>query len=380
MVRRTVALVLTCVLVVAGAALVLLRDEPRRLTATFSRTVSLYEGARVKVLGVDVGRVDQIRVVGTAVEAEISYDPTIDLPLDVHALVVAPSIVGDRFVQLAPAYVDGPVLADGAELGLDRTGVPLELDDTYRSLGDLAQALGPEGANADGALSRLVSAAARTFDGNGEQANATVRDLADALGVLAGSSDDIDATVTNLARTTGTLAGNDTQLRAVVTLLASVGSELAGQRAEVVGAVRTLRTALDKVGGFLRTHRKELRRAIKRTDEVTSVLSRRTDDLARLVDLMPVGLTHLINLYVPRNWDPSRPGDVPVDGRTGSGALRDDVFDGLEVQLSFLLLAVCDQLPPAQRVQLQPFCGALQNAGGSIGKLIAGLSEIGQPG
>ncbi|HET7734532.1 MAG TPA: MCE family protein [Nocardioidaceae bacterium] len=375
--RRVVAGALVVALVLAASALVLGRDDSRHLTATFARTVSLYEGARVKVLGVDVGRVDEIRVVGTAVEAQISYDSDIELPRDVHALVVAPSIVGDRFVQLAPAYVDGPVLADGATLGLDRTGVPLELDDTYRSLGDLAQALGPQGANADGALSRLVSAAAQSLEGNGSTFNATVRDLSDALAVLADGSDDIDATITNLARTSETLAGNDTQLRTVVTLLASVGSELAGQRTEMVGAVRTLRTALDKVGGFLRTHRPELRRALKRTDEVASVLSRRTDDLARLVDLMPVGLTHLVNLYAPRNWDPSRPGDVPVDGRTGSGALRDDVFDGLEVQLSFLLSAVCDQLPPAERRQLQPFCGALQEAGGSIGRLIAGLSERG---
>ena len=39
------------------------------------------------------------------------------IPDDVKAIVVSPSIVGDRYVQLAPAYSGGTVLADNASLG-----------------------------------------------------------------------------------------------------------------------------------------------------------------------------------------------------------------------------------------------------------------------
>ena len=52
-------------------------------------------------------------------------------------MIVPPSIVGDRFIQLAPAYDSGRSCADGAYLDLDHTGVPVELDDTYRPIGKL---------------------------------------------------------------------------------------------------------------------------------------------------------------------------------------------------------------------------------------------------
>src|SRR5689334_8989922 len=124
-VRRS--LTIAVVLLLALAVLLVVRsggNGERTLTATFPRTTSLYAGARVKVLGVAVGKVDSIKVKGTSVEVRMSYDKNVDLPLDVHALIVPPSIVGDRFIQLAPVYTDGAVLPDDARLGLDRTGVP----------------------------------------------------------------------------------------------------------------------------------------------------------------------------------------------------------------------------------------------------------------
>ena len=44
------------------------------------------------------------------------YDPEIKLPADAKAVIVAPSIVGDRYVQITPVYESGPKLADGATL------------------------------------------------------------------------------------------------------------------------------------------------------------------------------------------------------------------------------------------------------------------------
>ena len=74
--------------------------------------------------------------------------------------MISPSVVGDRFIQLGPAYTGGPVLPDNSRLGIDRTAVPVELDDIFKSIDNLALALGPEGANKDGALSRLVDSTA----------------------------------------------------------------------------------------------------------------------------------------------------------------------------------------------------------------------------
>lgn len=376
--RRFLVLLVVGVLLVA--TLVSLRsmgDDPRRLTAVFSRTTSLYEGARVKVLGVDVGRVESITVKGTSVEVEMTYDADVQLPDDVHALIVPPSIVGDRFVQLAPAYLGGEVLADGAELGLDRTGVPLELDDTYRGLDKLAAALGPEGANKDGALSRLVRATARNLQGHGHEFNTALRELAGAMSTLAASSDDVSDTVANLGTFSNTLATNDATMRALVTNLARVGSQLNGQRDDISIAVKDLRDALQLVGAFAEKHRAELKNTVDSLTDVSGVLARRTDELEELSDIAPVGLTSLNNIAVPRNFDPENVEAVPPGARTASQSLRGVLFDDLDVTLGFALNSICASMPAEQRAELAAFCTTLGQVGGDLGALLSILTGRG---
>lgn len=366
------------VLSLVAAALASPFEAPsRHLTVTFERTIGLYEGADVRVLGIDVGRVEDVRVEGSSVRVTISYDPEVDLPRDVEALVVAPAVVGDRFVQLAPAYVGGATLPDGAHVDMARTAIPVELDDTYRTVRELAVALGPRGANVDGALSRVIGSAAELLSGNGRRLNRTVGQLAGAMSVLAAGTGDMSSMIRNLARVTDTLVGNDDRLRRVVTLLASVGVEIAGQRTEIVGAVDALGTALEKVRAFTRSHRSELTSTVQKTSRVASRLARHTETLNGLVDLFPVGLTNLVRLYVPTNWDPNNPAESVVDGRTGSGALRDNIIDSLDTQLGYLLLAICDQLSPADRLELDAFCTTLGNLGGSLGALLQQITQRG---
>ncbi len=379
--RRTRLVVVLVLATLAAAAIVVFGrgDEPdRHLTATFPSTTSLYEGAQVKVLGVKVGTVDSIEVKGTEVEVQISYDPDVKLPDDVHALVVPPSIVGDRFVQLAPPWEPGQaVLPDDAELDQSRTAVPLELDDVYRGLNDLSGALGPKGANKDGAVSRLIRASARALDGNGRLVNATIRDLAGALATLASGQGDIQTTVTNADRLTRTLAGNDAQVAALVRSLALVSTQLNGQRDDIALASRDLAGALKAVGRFTRAHRGELTTTIAGLRDVTAVLADRQADLAEIVDLAPVGLTNLLNIYEPRNWDPAHPELTPPDGRTGSASLRAALLNDLDVQLAHSLGVLCVSVPPDAAAQLAGLCQTLAATGGDAGSLLMGFLEQG---
>ena len=44
------------------------------------------------------------------------------------AVLLAPSIVSDRYVQLTPVWTSGPTLDDKTHLGLERTTQTVELD------------------------------------------------------------------------------------------------------------------------------------------------------------------------------------------------------------------------------------------------------------
>src|SRR6476620_12425504 len=125
--------------VVAALVLAAMPDQEKKyVTASFPRTVSLYEGSDVRILGVPVGKVESVRPSGTDVTVKMWYDAKYDVPADAKALIISPAIVGDRFIQLTPVFHKGQkVLASGARLSTSDTSTPLELDQIYQSIDDL---------------------------------------------------------------------------------------------------------------------------------------------------------------------------------------------------------------------------------------------------
>jgi phospholipid/cholesterol/gamma-HCH transport system substrate-binding protein len=367
------------VVLLALSALTLINDDDRKhLTALFSRAVSFYPGAQVKVLGVPVGEVTNIRVEGTHVRVDIAYDSERALPANVHAVIVPPSLLGDRFVQLTPPYTGGKALADGATVPLARTSVPVEVDETYRGLNDLASALGPEGANRDGELAQLIKAAAAGLKGNGRQLNTTLGDLSGAVDTLAAASPDMTGTITNLSKITKNLSANDSRIRTLVKTLAAVSTELNGQRTSLRKAVTTLGDALDDLGGFVHEHRPALATAIKRLARTTGTVTRHRADLAEILDVTPLAIANVYNVNVPQNWDPRHPDRVRRDARTGALNARGNTTADLATQLGHTVTALCGQLPADQQRQLAPLCGALRQAGGDLGLVISG-AVAGEP-
>ena len=157
------------VLLLVGAVVVLqgAGSGTRNVTAYFDRTVSLYKGSEVRVMGVNIGTVTAVVPEGDRVRVAMEYDEEYKLPADAKAAIVTPTLTADRFVQVAPAYTGGDVMADNAKIALQETGTPVELDRIYKSLSDLTQALGPNGANKDGSLNTLLSAGTKALSGNG---------------------------------------------------------------------------------------------------------------------------------------------------------------------------------------------------------------------
>lgn len=274
-------------------------ETPRTLSATFERTVGLYVESDVRVLGVKIGKVTAIEPAGDRVRVEMEYDEKYDVPADAKAVVVAPSIVSDRYVQLTPVYTGGEVLEDGAELSGDRTAVPVELDEIYASLDKLNLALGPKGANKDGALSDLLSVGARNLDGNGALLNATLKDFSRLVSTVNDSRDDLFGTVANLQDFTTTIASSDGTVRAFNRDLAQVAEQLEGEREDLARAVRELSVALGEVASFVRENKDDLTGSISDLAVVTGVLVKQRIALEEFLDVSPTALSNLQLAYNP---------------------------------------------------------------------------------
>src|SRR6185312_6566383 len=111
--------------------------------------------------------------------------------------------------------------------------------------------LGPNGANKNGALSRLIDVSAANLKGNGVELNGARKEFSAAISTLAGSKTDLFATVRQLQQFTTLLAQNDGGIRAVNGNLAKVGGQLAAERHDLGAALANLSTALQLVNSFV---------------------------------------------------------------------------------------------------------------------------------
>jgi virulence factor Mce-like protein len=298
--RRWIAPLVIAVLVLAAGLTVLLdQGGQKTLTAHFPRAVSIYQGSDVRVLGVPVGKVDKVTPDGTDVIVTMHYDKDVKVPADAQAVIVAPSIVGDRYVQLTPAYTKGKVLADGAVLQTDRTAVPLELDQIYGSLDQLVSALGPNGANKDGALSDLLEQTAANFGGQGAQVHQTIGDLSKLTKTLDDNKDALFGSAGQLETFVNTLAKNDSTVRDFTNSLSGVSQMLASERTDLSSSLHNLQVALGNVATFVRDNKQALGSDIDGLNRVLQVVVKDRDALNETLTAAPVALSNLYLAYNP---------------------------------------------------------------------------------
>ena len=299
--RLVLPLVILALVVAAGFTMFRGGDDFKTLTAHFPRTISIYEGSQVKVLGVGIGNVDKVTPSGTDVVVEMHYDPDVKLPADAKAVIVAPSIVGDRYVQITPVYEKGPQLADGATLQTEDTSVPLELDQIYSSLDDLNVALGPNGANKDGALSDLLDVTAQNFGGQGAQFHQTIEDFSALSQTLDDNKDELFGSARELEGVISTLATNDKTVRQFNQSLSSVSDLLSGEKEELAAALHNLSVGLGDVATFVRENRDILGKNIEHINRVAKVLVKQRAALDETLTDAPVALNNLALTYNPQS-------------------------------------------------------------------------------
>lgn len=292
------AAVVLLLVAVVGWRLMTGRDGTR-VQAMFSATVGLYPGSDVEILGVPVGTVTSVVPEGNQVRVRMELDHGQKVAADTGAVIVAPTLVSDRFVQLTEPYDGGRALSSGSVIKQDRTAVPVEIDELYDSLIDVSEKLGPNGANAHGSLSRLLDVAAANLKGQGTNVNQMLTEFGKASGTLANTDDDLFATLANLKEFNDMLVANDSTVAKVNQQFAAVTDYLAADRGDMAAAVANLGDALAVVDDFIRDNRKNLKTSVDNLIGPTRVLVKQKKSLEETVRLVPLVLQNFLNAYNP---------------------------------------------------------------------------------
>lgn len=293
--QKVIGFAATMIVVVGGLVVMMRKDDAPRMTVTasFTQAVGLYPGSSVRILGVPVGTIREVTPDGPKVRVVMDLPTDTPVPADVTAVVIPPSLVSDRYVELTPVFEEGNArLADGADIA--QTMTPVELDEILASLDSLLVALGPKGANADGSLAELVDVGAKTLgNGGGADLNDTIVNLATAVKTLADNRGDTTAIIQNLASFTHTLAQNDAKIRRLTGNLATATTFLAGESEALAEALKNLSIALGEVATLVRDHRAELGADIRTLAQVTQIVVKHKESLIEALDVLPLGASNI---------------------------------------------------------------------------------------
>ena len=258
-------------------------EDGYRLTAYFARGVSLYEGSDVRVLGLPAGEIDRVSVEGTQVRVEMTMRDEIPIPADVQATLVPLSLIGERYVQLFPAWTEGqPRAPAGAVIPLERTSVPVEPDEALAALKRFLDSLDPS------ATGRLITNLADDLEGNGQALNDALGGIAELTATLADKDDELVRIIDHFDDFTATLVTREQQLGRVLDSFATTASVLAEERGNIERLVKSLgQLSVDGLD-LVSEHRIRLQRDVEVLTRTLLSVQTNIESVRQLLDAAPI--------------------------------------------------------------------------------------------
>ncbi len=296
-------LAIALVVILAGGAVVLLRNTERvdrtHVVAYFENSNGIYAGDDVSIVGVPVGRIESIEPQPTSVKVSFWFNGKYKVPADAKAVILSPTLVTARTLQLTPAYTGGPVMNDDAVIPRERTAVPVEWDEVRQQLEKLSDSLQPTEPGGVSPLGSVINTAADNLRGEGANIRDTIIKLSQAISALGDHSADIFSTVKNLAILVSALQDSTTLMRQLNQNLASVTGALANDPDEVANAVHDLNAVVGEVQTFVAENREALGTTSDKLAGVTQALTDSLGDVKQFLHVAPNTLQNYVNIWQP---------------------------------------------------------------------------------
>jgi phospholipid/cholesterol/gamma-HCH transport system substrate-binding protein len=267
--------------------------------AYFDNSNGIFVGDEVRILGVPVGKIDKIEPQPGRVKISFWFDDKYKVPADAKAVILSPSLVTSRAIQLTPAYTNGPQMANDTVIPEDRTAVPVEWDDFRQQLQRLTDTLQPTEPGGVSTLGAFVNTTADNLRGQGANIRDTVIKLSQAFSALGDHSNDLISTIKNLSILVSALQNSTDLVRQLNQNLASVTGLLANDPNEVGHAVSDLNDVVGDVQGFVADNKESLGTTSDKLASVTTALYQSLDDIKQTLHIAPTTFQNFLNIYQP---------------------------------------------------------------------------------
>lgn len=267
----------------------------REMTVYLPKARSFYKESKVMVMGADVGSVDSVATDGDRIRVRFHISRDVPLPKGVQASIVPLNLVGERNLVLHPAWKPGDAKETSNTIPIERTSVPVEVDDALSSFTNLAKALDPT------KVQPALDQTAASFNGNGKTFNATLEESARLVQNVAGQDKNLIAVANNLHRLAGVVRGREQVLGEMIQDFSTASNVLAGERGEIQDLVHGLVDLSRNGQKLLDKYKGQLPDDLAVLTRVALILKGNASRLAQLVKALPTLSGALVNGYNPKN-------------------------------------------------------------------------------
>lgn len=210
------------------------------------------EGADVKVRGVRVGEVRDIRSTDQGAALELAIDPEKAgaIPANVSARLLPKTLFGQRYVSLElPEQRDTATLAEGSEISQDRTRNAIETERVLNNLMPVLQAVQPE------KLSSMLTAVSGALKDRGKSLGETMVELNHLLKRFNPSLPDLNADIQKLADVSDTYSEAAPQFLQALRNATTTSQTIANQRMKLRDLYGSVITGSDNLANFFDANR-----------------------------------------------------------------------------------------------------------------------------
>lgn len=291
---RTLVAVVLCLAMLTslgGCSLIPQSSGDRQMTVYFAKARSFYPDSKVKIMGADVGIVDTVEQQGDRIKVRFSIRGDVPLPRGVHASIMPFNLISERNLVLHPAWKPGQPKETSNTIPLERTSVPVEVDDALESFTEIADALDPT--KVRGSLGR----AADSFEGNGQAFNRSLEQAGVLTQNIASQDRELLKVARNLNRLAGVVRGREEVLGSMIRDFGTVAEVLGAERRQLQQLVRDLLVLVRGGGKLIKKYRDRLPEDLAILTRMALMLQGNSKQLALLVEALPGVGDAIVNGY-----------------------------------------------------------------------------------
>ncbi|HEX6682954.1 MAG TPA: MCE family protein [Candidatus Limnocylindrales bacterium] len=263
--------------------------------ARFSDVAGVLPGDDVRIAGVKVGRVKQVRLVGTVAELEFTVDESIALPSTTRAKIRYRNLVGQRYLALLEGPAAG-TLARGGLIPLAQTSPALDLTALFNGFRPLLSGLEPDQVN------RFAYEIIQVLQGERGTMADLLRRTASLTTTLADRDEAIGRVVSNLSAVLVSIGERDEELSRTIKALQELVSGLAADRQAIGDALTGIGDLAAATSSLIADARPSLAADIGLLNQLAGTLNRNADVIDGTLDRLPGRLDALTGVASTGSW------------------------------------------------------------------------------